>query len=36
MGIGPSPAIRNLLKKNNLTVDNIDLFDVSSKFLNLF
>jgi len=32
MGIGPSPAIRNLLKKNNLTVDNIDLFDVNEAF----
>lgn len=29
MGIGPSPAIKNLLKKNQLTVDQIDLFDVS-------
>lgn len=29
MGIGPSPAISNLLKKNNLSIDKIDIFDVS-------
>jgi len=28
MGIGPVPAIQNLLKKNKLTVDQIDLVDV--------
>lgn len=33
MGIGPSPAIKNLLKKNNLKLDDIGLFDVSFKSL---
>jgi acetyl-CoA acyltransferase 2 len=32
MGIGPVPAIQNLLKKNNLTKDQIDLFDVNQAF----
>jgi acetyl-CoA acetyltransferase len=27
-GIGPVPAIQNLLKKNKLTIDQIDLVDV--------
>jgi len=32
MGIGPVPAIQALLKKNNLTKENIDLFDVNQAF----
>jgi acetyl-CoA acyltransferase 2 len=29
MGIGPVPAIRNLLKATNLTLNDIDLIEVS-------
>jgi acetyl-CoA acyltransferase 2 len=32
MGIGPVPAIQNLLKKNKLTIDQIDLFDINEAF----
>lgn len=32
MGIGPSPAIQGLLKKNNLTTDQIDLFEINEAF----
>ncbi len=31
-GIGPVPAIQALLKKNNLTKEKIDLFDVNQAF----
>ncbi|MFT6396128.1 MAG: acetyl-CoA acyltransferase [Bradymonadia bacterium] len=32
MGIGPVPAIRKLLKKNKLTVDDIDVFEINEAF----
>ena len=32
MGIGPVPAIRKLLKKHNLTVEDIDLFEINEAF----
>lgn len=32
MGMGPVPAIRKLLKRNNLTVDDIDLFELNEAF----
>lgn len=32
MGIGPVPAIRKLLAKHNLTVDDIDLFEINEAF----
>ncbi|MBU8908923.1 thiolase family protein [Desertibacillus haloalkaliphilus] len=32
MGIGPVPAIQETLKKANLTVDDIDLFEVNEAF----
>jgi acetyl-CoA acyltransferase 2 len=32
MGIGPAPAVRALLKKTNLTLDKIDLFEVNEAF----
>ena len=32
MGIGPVPAVQNLLKKTGLGVDDIDLFEVNEAF----
>jgi len=32
MGIGPVEAIKKLLKRNNLTVDDIDLFELNEAF----
>ena len=32
MGIGPSVAIPLLLKKNNLNIDDIDLFEINEAF----
>lgn len=32
MGIGPSPAIKMLLKKNNMTMEQIDLFEINEAF----
>jgi acetyl-CoA acyltransferase len=32
MGIGPLPAVKKLLAKNNLTIDQIDLFEVNEAF----
>lgn len=32
MGIGPVPAIRKLLEKTGLTVDDIDLFEINEAF----
>lgn len=32
MGIGPSPAIKALLAKNNLTMEQIDLFEINEAF----
>lgn len=32
MGIGPVPAIRKLLEKHNLTIDDIDLFEINEAF----
>ncbi|WP_373215206.1 acetyl-CoA C-acyltransferase [Ruminococcus sp. 5_1_39BFAA] len=32
MGIGPIPAVRKLLKKTGLTVDDIDLFELNEAF----
>ena len=32
MGIGPVPAIQKLLKKTNLTIEDIDLFEVNEAF----
>lgn len=32
MGIGPVPCIQNLLSKNNLKVDDIDLFEINEAF----
>ena len=36
MGIGPVPAIENLLKKNKLNLDQIDLVDVNEAFATQF
>ena len=32
MGMGPAPAIRKLLEKNNLALDDIDLFEINEAF----
>jgi len=32
MGIGPLPAIQQLLQKNDLTVDDIDLYEINEAF----
>ena len=32
MGIGPVPAIRNLLKNNNMDMDQIDRFEINEAF----
>ena len=32
MGIGPSPAIKGLLEKNKMTMDQIDLFEINEAF----
>ena len=32
MGIGPSPAIKGLLRKNNMTLEQIDLFEINEAF----
>ena len=32
MGIGPSPAIKGLLAKNKMTMDQIDLFEINEAF----
>ena len=32
MGIGPVPAIRQALERANLTVDDIDLFEINEAF----
>ncbi len=32
MGIGPVPAIKNLLLKNNLSINDIDLFEINEAF----
>jgi acetyl-CoA acyltransferase len=32
MGIGPIPAVQKLLAKNDLTVDDIDVFEVNEAF----
>jgi acetyl-CoA acyltransferase len=32
MGIGPIPAVRKLLKKNDLGIDDIDLFELNEAF----
>lgn len=32
MGIGPVPAIQNLLKKQNLQISDIDLFEINEAF----
>ena len=32
MGIGPIPAVQKLLAKNDLTIDDIDLFEVNEAF----
>ncbi len=32
MGIGPVPAIRKLLKKHNLTTEDIDVFEINEAF----
>lgn len=32
MGIGPSPAIKGLLSKNKMTIDQIDLFEINEAF----
>src|SRR3954463_9220098 len=32
MGIGPVPAVRKLLAKTGLTIDQIDLFEVNEAF----
>jgi len=32
MGIGPAPAIRSALKRANLTLDQIDLFEINEAF----
>ncbi|NOZ03524.1 MAG: thiolase family protein [FCB group bacterium] len=32
MGLGPVPAIRKLLRRTNLTMDDIDLFEINEAF----
>ncbi|MDH5580797.1 MAG: thiolase family protein [Bdellovibrionales bacterium] len=32
MGIGPCPAIKSILNKHNLKVDNIDLYEINEAF----
>jgi acetyl-CoA acyltransferase len=32
MGIGPLPAVKKLLAKNNLKVDDIDVYEVNEAF----
>src|SRR5205814_2482432 len=32
MGMGPAPAIRKLLEKHRLTLDDIDLFEINEAF----
>ncbi len=32
MGIGPAPAIRDVLDKTGLSIDNIDLFEINEAF----
>ena len=32
MGIGPIPAVKKLLAKNNLTINDIDLFEINEAF----
>ncbi len=32
MGIGPVPAIRNILERNKLTIDDIDLIEINEAF----
>jgi acetyl-CoA acetyltransferase family protein len=32
MGMGPAPAIRKLLEKNNLALEDIDLFEINEAF----
>jgi acetyl-CoA acyltransferase len=32
MGIGPVPAVRKLMEKTGLSVDDIDLFEVNEAF----
>jgi len=32
MGMGPAPAIRQLLQKHKLTIDDIDLFEINEAF----
>lgn len=32
MGIGPIPAVRKLLKKNDLTIDDIDIIELNEAF----
>ena len=32
MGIGPLPAVQKLLRKNELTIDDIDVFEVNEAF----
>ena len=32
MGIGPLPAVQKLLRKNDLTVDDIDVFEINEAF----
>src|SRR5690606_7226907 len=32
MGMGPAPAIRRLLARTNLTLDDIDLFEINEAF----
>jgi acetyl-CoA acyltransferase 2 len=32
MGIGPVPAIRNMLKKANITLDDVDLVEINEAF----
>jgi acetyl-CoA acyltransferase 2 len=32
MGIGPAPAIRKVLEKNNMTLNQIDLFEINEAF----
>ena len=36
MGIGPSPAIKQLLKEAGKTLDQIDLVEVRGKFYRTF
>ncbi|MBW2508304.1 MAG: thiolase family protein, partial [Deltaproteobacteria bacterium] len=32
MGIGPLPAVQKLLRKNDLTIDDIDVFEINEAF----